>query len=171
MNNTKWFVLYIKHNFGKKVEQQCKELDIEVFFPVITVIKEWSDRKKKKEVPVFPSYIFINSTEKDRLKALLINGVVKSVMFNKEIATLRVSEIDTIKRIIENKKFIDTFNSIPVGSKVKVISGPLIGLEGILAEIKGKKIFSLILETINSSILVDIPQDEIAVIENNLNNP
>jgi transcription antitermination factor NusG len=166
LNNKKWFVLYIKHNFGKKIEQQCEKLDIEVFFPVITTIKKWSDRKKEVEVPIFPSYIFINGTEKERLQALSINGVVKSVMFNKEIATLRVSEIETIKRIIGTEKFIDTCNSISVGSKVKVISGPLTGVEGVLAEIKGKKVFSLVLETINSSILVDIPQDEIALIEN-----
>ena len=170
MNNKKWFVLYTKHNFGKKIEQQCKKLSVEAFFPVITTIRQWSDRKKKVEVPIFPSYIFINGDEKERLQSLSINGVIRSVMFNKEIATLRVSEIETIKCIIENKKFIDTCNSISVGSKVKVISGPLTGVEGVLAEVKGKKVFSLVLETINSSILVDVPQDEIVSIENNLSN-
>lgn len=164
MNSKKWFVLYIKHNYGKKIEQQCEKLGIEVFFPVITTIRQWSDRKKKVEVPILPGYIFINATEKERLSSLSISGVVKNVMFNKEFATLRTSEIENIKRIIENNKFIDTYNSISPGSKVKVISGPLTGVEGVLVEIKGKKVFSLVLETINSSILVDIPQEETVLI-------
>ena len=165
MDSKKWFVLYTKHNFGKKIEQQCRKLDIEVFFPVITTVKQWRDRKKEVKVPIFPSYIFINGSEKERLKVLSINGVVKSVMFNKEIATLRVNEIENIKCIIENKNFIDTYNSISIGSKVKISSGPLTGIEGVLVDVKGKKVFSLVLETINSSILVDIPQDETVLVE------
>jgi transcription termination/antitermination protein NusG len=160
----RWFVFYTKPNFEKKVDSQCKDLDIESYLPIHTVIRKWSDRKKKVEVPLFPGYIFVLGNEKERLTALTTNGVVKCIMFKNEPATLRDAEIESIKRIIKSDKIIDTVSSLAIGTKVKIRTGPLEGIEGRLTEIKGSKVFSLILETINSSILVDVPQEEVDII-------
>lgn len=167
MNKTqiiKWFVLYTKPNFEKKADSQCRDLGIESYLPLYTVIRKWSDRKKRIEAPLFPGYIFVHGGEKERLSALTVNGVVKSVMFRTEPATLREEEIENIKLVIKSDKIIETVSSITIGTKVKIKSGPLEGLEGRLTEIKGNKVFSLVLETINSSILVDVPQEEVIMI-------
>jgi transcription termination/antitermination protein NusG len=160
----KWYVLYTKPNFEKKVELQFKDFAIESFLPLYTVIRTWSDRKKKVEVPLFPGYIFVYGDEKTRLMSLTVNGVVKSVMFKNDPATLRDFEIDNIKRVLKSNKIIETVSSITIGVNVKIKTGPLEGLEGRLVEIKGNKVFSLVLETINSSILVDIPQEDVVVV-------
>lgn len=164
ISKNKWYVLYTKPNFEKKVELQLKDFTIESFLPLYTVIRKWSDRKKKVEVPLFPGYIFVYGDEKIRLSSLTANGVVKSVMFRNEPATLRDEEIENIKRVIISDKIIETVSSVTIGTKVKIKSGPLEGIEGRLTEIKGNKVFSLVLETINSSILVDVPQEEVDII-------
>jgi len=157
-------VLYTKPKFEKKVDLQFREMKIDSYLPLHTVIRKWSDRKKKIEAPLFPGYIFVHGSEKERLLALTANGVVKSVMFKNEPAVLRDEEIENIRRVLKSDKVIETVSAISIGSKVKVKSGPLEGLEGKLTEVKGSKVFSLVLETINSSILVDVPQEDVIVI-------
>jgi len=87
------------------------------------------------------------------------------VIFKNEPAILRDEEINNIKLLISSNKIVDTLSTITIGSKVKIVSGPLAGLEGRLSNIKGNNFFSLVLETINSSILVDVPQSDIAIIK------
>ena len=161
----KWYVFYTKPRFEKKVDIKLKQLKLESFLPLYTAIRKWSDRKKKIEVPLFPGYIFVRGNEKTRLLALTVDGIVRSVIFKNEPATLRDEEINNIKLLITSKKIVDTLPTIAIGSKVRIVSGPLAGLEGRLANIKGNNFFSLILETINSSILVDVPQSDIVVIK------
>ena len=157
-------MLYTRPNFEKKVDSQCKDLNIESYLPLRTVIRKWSDRKKKMEVPLFPGYIFVHGSEKERLLALTTNGVVKSVMFKNEPASLRETEIENIRKVIKSDKIIETVSSVAIGTKVRIKSGPLEGIEGRLTEIKGSKVFSLVLETINSSILVDVPQEDVIIV-------
>lgn len=160
-NKLKWYVFYTKPNFEKKVDAQLKQIELESFLPLYKSIRQWSDRRKKIEVPLFPGYIFVYGDEKSRLKALTVNGIIKNVTFKGEPATLREDEIDSIKRVLNSEKIIDTVSSITIGKKVKIISGPLQGLEGILVDVKGNSYFSLVLEKINSSVLVDVPQKDI----------
>ena len=63
--NKKWFAVYVKSRCEKKVSQQLDDMGIESFLPLITRIKQWSDRKKKVEEPLFRSYIFVNITSSD----------------------------------------------------------------------------------------------------------
>jgi transcription antitermination factor NusG len=64
-----WFVLYTKPRHEFKAEEQIKSLNIEVYLPTTTVVKQWSDRKKKVTEPLFKSYIFIYADEKERLNS------------------------------------------------------------------------------------------------------
>ena len=161
----KWYVFYTKPRFEKKVDIKLKQLKLESFLPLYTAIRKWSDRKKKIEVPLFPGYIFVRGDEKTRLIVLTVDGIVRSVIFKNEPAILRDEEINNIKLLISSNKIVDTLSTITIGSKVKIVSGPLAGLEGRLSNIKGNNFFSLVLETINSSILVDVPQSDIAIIK------
>ena len=64
-NNKKWFTLYVKSRSEKKVAKQLEDIGVESFLPLITKIKQWSDRKKKVEEPLFRSYIFVHITDKN----------------------------------------------------------------------------------------------------------
>jgi len=63
--NRYWYALYTRPRFEKKVDLQLKELKIESYLPIRTVTKYWSDRKKRIDEPLFPSYIFVFATLKD----------------------------------------------------------------------------------------------------------
>jgi len=61
-----WYALYTKPKNEKKVTEQLQKSGIEVYCPMVTQIKQWSDRKKKTETPLIPSYVFVNIEEKNR---------------------------------------------------------------------------------------------------------
>lgn len=74
-----WFVIYTKPRCEKKIAQKLEALGIEVFCPLITTIKQWSDRKKKVEIPLFSSYIFLKIAEAKRKDVFQISGVLNYV--------------------------------------------------------------------------------------------
>ena len=61
-----WYVVYTKSKQEKKVAEGLKKLGIEAYCPLVTVMKQWSDRKKKVEVPLINSYVFVNIDERQR---------------------------------------------------------------------------------------------------------
>ena len=58
-----WYVLYTNPKAEKKVAEQLNKIGIETYCPLVTKIQQWSDRKKKIEVPLFSSYVFVNIEE------------------------------------------------------------------------------------------------------------
>ncbi len=128
-----WYVFYTKSRFEKKIDNALIEQGIESFLPLITVVRKWSDRKKKVEEPLFKSYIFARADEKERLAVLQTQGVVKCIMFNGRVAIIPEFQIEGIKRLLEHKAELllvgECFNR---GDKIKVVTGPLEGMEGIV---------------------------------------
>ena len=79
--NKKWYAIYVKSTNEKKVFKTLDDIGIESFLPLITKMKQWSDRRKKVEEPLFRSYLFVNITLSDYYKVLNVNGVVKFISF------------------------------------------------------------------------------------------
>ena len=73
-DNKKWFAIYVKSRSEKKVFKLLEDIGIESFLPLITRVKQWSDRKKKVEEPLFRSYLFVNITLSDYYKVLNTAG-------------------------------------------------------------------------------------------------
>ena len=60
----KWFAVYTQSRAEKKVFERLTKADFEAFLPLTTVVKQWSDRKKKVKVPLINSYVFVNTSKK-----------------------------------------------------------------------------------------------------------
>lgn len=108
-----WFVVYTKPRQEKKVAEELKKIGIESYCPTKLVERQWSDRKKKVEVPLFSSYCFVNLEEKNRNVVFQVAGVIRYLFWLKKPAIIREEEISEIKRwlndydheLIETKVF------------------------------------------------------------------
>lgn len=148
MNNTYagWHVLYVKSRHEKKVDLVFQELNLEAFLPIVTTTRQWSDRKKKIQKPLFPGYIFlkINSKE-DYKKALEVNGVFRYLKFGDVLAKVKNEEIIKIKNILNLPEISDVSSSYKVpaiGERMKIEIGLLKGLECTVVKANNKnKIF------------------------------
>ena len=154
----KWLVFYTKSRSEKKAQEQAKKMGYEVFLPLQTVIKQWSDRKKKVQVPLFNSYIFIRANESEINDILQIPGLSWNIRHNGKPAVVRDIEIALIKRFIETGLFVETggHSDFSSGDKVEVIDGPLRGTVGYLTGDFNDEKFTVIMDTIDQSLTIRI---------------
>jgi transcriptional antiterminator NusG len=157
----KWLVFYTKSRQEKKVNEQLQRVGFEVFLPTHKVLRQWSDRKKKVEVPLFNSYIFVKGEEHNIQTILEIPGVAWVIKLNGQPAELRETEVGTIKRLIETGFSIevvgDQADQWKEGDKVKIADGPLKGLLGTVGRGMDSDKFLILIESINQVIRVEIP--------------
>lgn len=153
----KWFVMYTASRSEKKVAKRLKEEGWEVYLPLVTELRQWSDRKKKVERPLFNGYVFVKTKRNQLWECLQVPGSVKFVHFSGQHATVREEDLDTIKRIVETGVAVETDGSeIEPGEQVKVIGGPLMNMEGECIEKGNKDYFVIRIPGIYQNMLVSI---------------
>lgn len=154
-----WFVFYTKSRHEKKVKELLLRSGFEVFLPMHKVMRQWSDRKKRVEVPLFNSYIFVRTFEHEIVRVLQIPGVSANIRHNGKPAILRLAEYDLIQRFISSGLFLETSPLLPQienGDRVKVLDGPLAGVYGIMSGTANDQKLSIILEGLNQVVQVEI---------------
>lgn len=131
-------------------------MGIEVYCPVITTVRQWSDRKKKVTAPLFTSYIFVRLKEKDRNQVFAANGVVRYLFWLGKPAIVRDQEIETIERWLNNDQYEDIeVRSFTPGERVEIQSGPMKGQKGVVKEV-GRKEIRLVLESLGYVVTTKI---------------
>ncbi len=159
--NKSWYVFYTKSRQEKKVKDLLLKNGFEVFLPMQKVMKQWSDRKKKVEVPLFNSYIFVKDSHHKIPEILKTPGVAWNIRYNGRPAVLREEEFELIRRFISTGLFLETAglepDSFKIGDKAKIIDGPLAGVTGILTGEDKNQRFNIVLEGIQQVIQVQVP--------------
>lgn len=157
-----WRVIWTRSRFEKSVAEALSSKNHIVFLPLRKEIRQWSDRRKKIEVPLFPNYIFVRAVEADFQEILKIPGVVKLIQENNRPAIIRESQMRLLKKLIENSDYPELeFQTLDEGSNITIRSGPLRGLSGVLVERKGKYKLGIRISEIKASILVEIDVKQI----------
>jgi transcription antitermination factor NusG len=140
-----WYVIYTKPRNEKKVADRLKHIGVDVYCPMFTMVKQWSDRKKKVEVPLLNSYVFVNLKEKDRELVFQVSGVVRYLFWLGKPAIVREEEIEALQDGL--KETITSFevSAIKIGDLLPIPTGPFQGKEGIIKQIN-KNSLQLILK-------------------------
>lgn len=138
-NSTKtWFVLYTKPRHEKKLAQSLRSEGFKVYCPLKKTTKNWSDRKVVVEEALFPSFIFVQCEDKQRDKVFVHSSAVRYLFWLGKPAVIRDEEINTIRRwMVESNHESLEVEAIPIGSKVRLQSGPFMGQTAILEETRG----------------------------------
>ena len=131
-----WYVVYTKPRWEKKVAEKLTQIGIECYCPIITQVKQWSDRKKKIEVPLFNSYVFVQLQEGDRNSVFQIAGVVRYLFWLGKPAIVRDEEIKSIKDSLKASNIAEvSVSSIQVGDRIKLESGAFSNQSAIVQEV------------------------------------
>ncbi len=154
----RWYAAYTKPRNEKKALERLEATGIEAYLPLQRRLKQWSDRKKMVEEPLFRSYIFVRITQKDYYNVLNTFGVVRYITFEGKAVPIPDNQIDLIKNLLEqNVEFEAIEEVLKLGTRVEVKFGSLLGLIGELVEHKGKQKVVVRLEHISHSLLVTLP--------------
>jgi transcription antitermination factor NusG len=96
----KWFAVYTKPRWEKKVHRSLSEKELESYCPLNKVSKQWTDRVKVVEEPLFKSYVFVRIAEDELTRVRMVGGVLNFVYWNGKPAVVRDSEIEDIRRFL-----------------------------------------------------------------------
>ena len=143
-----------------------EEAGIDTFLPLMKVLKQWSDRKKWVEEPLFRSYLFVRIKQDEYYKALSVTGVVKYITFEGRAVPIPEQQILAIKQFLGNDEDIAIFSEpFKIDDKVEICRGTLKGLLGNLVDIRGKQKVRIEIESIGHSIILTIPKSYLKVIK------
>lgn len=135
----KWYAIYTKPRWEKKVNGLLSQKGIEVYCPLNKVRRKWSDRIKTIEEPLFKSYVFVKIKDEERTNVRMTNGVVNFVYWNGKPAIIKEKEIQTIKRFLDEYENVEVVKmEVTPGDRVQVIAGPMMDKEGKVLEVKNK---------------------------------
>jgi Transcription antiterminator len=158
-NKKRWYAVYTKPRYEKKVDGILIKKGIESWCPVQKVQKQWSDRKKVIEEPLFKSYVFVHICEDERLDTLMTDGVLNLVFYLGKPAIIRDSEIETIKKYLAEKDAIIHVISnkgFKENDKVKINHGVFMDNEGTVLRANKKKVY-VQLESLGQLMVVEFP--------------
>ncbi len=153
-----WYVVYTVPRSEKRVNDRFVDERIESYMPTYRTIRQWSDRKKSVEVPLFNSYVFVRVLENELFKVLKIPGVVKLVYYLTKPAIVRQKEIDSIKEFLRQTEGYSY--TIKKGDKVEISSGLLQGVYGEVIRI-GKTKIVIQIEQLGATLIATVPRGQL----------
>jgi transcription antitermination factor NusG len=153
-----WYALLTQARHEKIVAQRLRERGVTVFLPLLTQVHRWSDRKKIVELPLFSCYVFakLPPTSEGRLIALRIDGVYSLVGRMREGTPIPNEQIEAVRRVIEDRLPWHAHTFLKIGQRVRVRSGALEGVEGILVSRQGESTLIVSIDAIQRSLAVRI---------------
>ena len=160
----KWYAIYLRSRYEKKVYEDLGKKEVETFLPLIEEVHIWSDRKKKVMEPLFRGYIFVKTDLRDKETILMTNGVVRFVGINYKPSSIPESQIEWLRQIVDKSRDVQREKYLEVGERVRVIAGPLIGVEGIVHRIHGISRVVVSIAAIEQSVSVQVPAELLEVI-------
>ena len=137
LDSESWYAVYTRARHEKCVAEHCRQRGITAFLPLYQVQRRWKERPAKVLLPLFPSYVFVRIALHDRLHILGLPGIVSLVSFNNVPAVVPEQQIECLQRAITLGR-AEPHVYLHSGRQVRVTAGPLVGLEGIVVEIKNR---------------------------------
>jgi transcriptional antiterminator RfaH len=152
-----WFALYTLPKNEKKVTERLQNLGIEAYCPMVTQVKQWSDRKKKVETPLISSYVFVNLEEKERNKVFDIHGIVRYLYWLGKPAIIQDHEIALLKDSLKGILTSVEVQGVKPGDSLTISRGPFKGKEGVVSQVEKNKI-RLVLKELG--VLITMSKEE-----------
>jgi transcription antitermination factor NusG len=158
LSQHQWYVIYTRARSEKKVYERLLDEQFECYLPTYKALRQWSDRKKLVELPLFNSYIFVKVMESELASVLKVFGVVKFVHYVDKPAVVRQKEIDGIREFLRQTEGYRI--RVQKGDKVQISTGLLMGIKGEVLRITKSKVIIRI-EQLGLSIVATIPRGQL----------
>lgn len=151
-----WFALQVRVRRESSVVDYLRANGYDLFLPLYRTRKRWSDRIKEVYTPLFPGYLFCRFNPDFRLPILKTPGVIGIVSCNRVPASVNESEVAAVRTFLASRVQCQPWPFLKLGDRVRVDSGPLLGLEGILIEHRGSHRLIISVTLLQRSVAVEI---------------
>ena len=156
-----WLAVYVTSRHEKRTAQHLSLRGIEYFLPLYSATRRWKDRSTVTlELPLFPGYIFVRTTHRERVRVLEIPSVLWILGSKHEPTPVPVSCIESLKEAVRLRK-VEPHPYLVVGERVRIKNGAMAGMDGIL--VRKKKNFRVVLslDLIHQSVAVEVDAENL----------
>jgi transcription antitermination factor NusG len=158
-----WYGLQTRPRHEKIVAHRLAEKGVTTFLPLINEVHRWSDRKKTVQVPLFGCYVFAKFIPNriERLRVLRVDGVFGLVGSKGEGSPIPDDQIEAVRSLVETELPWSSHPFLKIGQRVRIRSGVLDGLEGILVSRNGDRSLVISIDAIQRSLAVRVEGYEV----------
>lgn len=154
--NLRWCAVQVRPRHEVLVAASLRGKGYQHFLPMHRSSRQWSDRRKVIEVPLFTGYVFCRLDTMIPWSIVSTPGVIRIVGTKKEIAVIEDSEIAAIQIVAGSGKKVQPCAYAQTGDRVRIINGPLAGVEGIVTGCSNQRRLVLSVDLIQSSVSVEV---------------
>lgn len=162
-----WYALHVKSRHEFQVVERLTGAGIDAFLPSWKKNSTWKDRNKIIQLPLFPGYLFVHTDNNHtaRITILKIKGVVRLLgTLPGQPEPVPVEQVSSLKKIIDAGINLDPFPYLREGQRVRIIRGPLVGIEGILVQKPNQHCLVLSVDIISQSTAVTIEAGDVEAV-------
>jgi transcription antitermination factor NusG len=153
-----WYAVQTRARHEKLVAHRFEERGITTFLPLVTEEHRWSDRKKIVQLPLFGCYVFakVAANRAERLRVLRVDGVLSLVGSHGEGTPIPDDQIECVRLLLEERTPWTSHPFLKIGQRVRIRSGALNGMEGILVSRNGDRTLVISVDAIQRSLAVRV---------------
>ena len=163
-HDVRWFVLTVAPQHEVAVRERLIVKGYDVSVPMYRVRRRWSDRVKTITLPLFPGYVFCRFPSERRLPVLSTAGVRGAICFGGQLAALEDADVARVHKLAESGLQVEPLEGIRTGMRVRILDGPLQGVEGVLSQMQGTTRVVVNVELLNRSVAVQVDAGVIATV-------
>jgi transcription antitermination factor NusG len=156
-----WYALRTRHQHEKVAATSLSNKGFEIFLPLYETIRQKKDRTKRLSLPLFPCYIFMRGSLRRRLDVVTTPGIQGFVLMGSRAAVIPEPEIEAVRRVVNGAFQAERCSFLQCGDRVRVKSGPLTGIEGILVRKKNHLRLVLSVGILGKSVSVEVDSSAI----------
>lgn len=156
-----WYAIYTRHKHEKKVAKSLTSKGFQIFLPVYATAHRWQDRTKLLWLPLFPCYVFFKGGLERRLDLVTTPGIHALVSSAGRPAAIPHQEIDAIRRTVESGARVEPHPVLKCGVSVRVKTGPLAGVQGILLRKKNLCRLVLSVEMLGKAVAIEVDASQV----------
>jgi transcription antitermination factor NusG len=158
---SRWYAAYTSANHEKHVAEQLVLRNVEYFLPLYESVRRWKDRRVTLNMPLFPGYVFVRITLRDRLRVQQVPGVARLVGFGGIPTAMPEEEIQALRASLDRGLRAEPHPFLTAGRRVRVTHGPMTGLQGILKRRKSQARLVVSLELIQRAMVVEVDEADL----------
>jgi transcription antitermination factor NusG len=162
-----WFAVQTGYRCEQRVAQGLMTKGFETYLPLLREVHEWTDRKKTVNVPVFSGYLFVRCEPDvlNRVRVLETPGTLRLLGGNHAPSPVPDHEIEAVRRMLKSGLECDRCESLTPGAIVRVVCGPLAGMNGRLVKIKNSVRLIVSISLFSQAISTELQLDDIEVVQ------
>ena len=151
-----WYAVYTRFQHEKSSAALLEKKGFEVFLPVYRTVHRWKDRNQMLILPLFPCYLFLQTNLDRKVDVLQTAGVRWLVENAGRACPVPKAEIEAVRRICSLTTRVQPHPFLKQGDPVRVRTGPMAGMQGILVRLKNQYRVVISFELLQKSVAVEI---------------